>query len=184
MFPPSDNEYAPLTNTIWTWMSIGPTLGAETLTRYLLAAARRLDAAQRSFRRIRDRLDAFDAAGPGPHTRLDVFEIVGDIETTVIALSRAIDMAMQVGALTPITTPVPASLTAVAPGLTKIRKAYEHIEDRAQGNINRRPDARQALTIFDWTTLFNNTPSPMQENGLNPAEKVVTQERFSAPLAY
>jgi hypothetical protein len=64
-------------------------------------------------------------------------------------------MAMQVGTLAPITTPVPPSLTALAPGLTKIRNAYEHIEDRAQGNVNRRPDPQQALTIFDWTTLFN-----------------------------
>jgi len=155
MFPPDEDGYAPLTNTIWTWMTIGPVPGAETLTRYLLAAARRLDAAQRSFRRIREQFDAFDSARPGPHTRIAVFEIVGNVETTVIALSRAIDMALQVGELAPIATPVPTSLVTVAPALTKIRNAYEHIEDRAQGNVNRKPDPQQALTIFDWTTLFD-----------------------------
>jgi hypothetical protein len=156
MFAPGDDGYAPLTNTIWTWMTIGVTSGTETLTRYLLAAARRLDTAHRGFQRIRHNLDTFESEGPGPHTRRAIFEIVGDIETTVISLSRAIDMAMQVGSLTAITAPVPASLRAVAPGLTKIRNAYEHIEDRAQGNVNRRPSPQEALTIFDWNSLFED----------------------------
>lgn len=153
MFPPDADGYAPLTNTIWTWMTIGPAPGSETLTRYLLAAARRLDAAHRNFQRIRERLDAFDSHGPGPITRLGLFEIVGDIETTIIALSRAVDMAIQLGGLAEITTPVPASLNALVTVLTKIRNAYEHIEDRARGNINKRPDP-QALTIFNWTSLI------------------------------
>jgi hypothetical protein len=132
------------------------TSGTEALTRYLLAAARRLDTAHRGFQRIRHSLDTFESEGPGPHTRRAIFEIVGDVETTVISLSRAIDMAMRVGSLTAITTPVPTSLRAVAPGLTKIRNAYEHIEDRAQGNVNRKPSPQEALTIFDWTSLFDD----------------------------
>jgi len=155
MFPMGEDGYAPLANTIWTWMAIGPGPDTEVLTRYLLAAARRLDAAHRSFQRIRQRLDEFDPDDPGPVTRLAIFEIVGDIETTIITLSRAVDMAMQVANLATITTPIPASLAAVSGSLRKIRNAYEHIEDRAQGNINRKPSPEQALTIFDWTTLFN-----------------------------
>jgi hypothetical protein len=154
MFPPGDDGYAPITNTIWTWMTIGPVAGAETLTRYLLSASRRLDAAHRSFTRIRNGIDALDPSGPGPHTRLAVFEIVGDIETTVVALSRAIDMAVSVGTLATITTPVPTSLTSIRPTITAIRNAYEHIEDRAKGRAHGSFTAEEALTIFDWTSLF------------------------------
>lgn len=156
MFPPDEDGYAPLTNTIWTWMTIGPAPNAETLTRYLLAAARRLDAAHRSFTSIRSRLDAFDPAAPGPHARLVIFEIVGDIETAVVALSRAINMAVKVGTLATITTPVPTSLTSIQPTITAIRNAYEHIEDRAQGRAAGRFSRQQALTIFDWTSLFDD----------------------------
>ena len=135
-------------------MTSDPAHGSEALTRNVLAAARRLDTAHRSFERIHQRLDTFDANGPGPVVRLEVFEIVGDLETAVVALSRANDMAMQVGGLATITTPIPSSLTQMSTGLTKIRDAYEHIGDRAQGNVNRKPDSQQALTIFDWTSML------------------------------
>ena len=155
MFPPDEDGYAPLTNTIWTWMNIGPAPDSDTLTRYLLAAARRLDAAHRQFQRVRERLDDFDPSAPGPHARLAVFEIVGDIETAVVALSRAIDMAAKLGTLVPISTSLPASVATEAVLLTELRNAYEHIEDRAQGQVRSKPDP-QALTIFDWSSLFQD----------------------------
>jgi hypothetical protein len=114
MFPSDEDGYASLTNTIWTWMNIGPAPDSDTLPQYLLAAARRLDAAHRQFQRVRERLDDFDPAAPGPHARLAVFEIVGDIETAVVALSRAIDMAAKLDALVPISTPLPASVATEA----------------------------------------------------------------------
>ena len=155
MFPPDDDGYAPLTNTIWTWMSTGPVPGTETLTRYLLAASRRLDAAHRSFQRIRQRLDAFDPKAPGPHARLGIFEIVGDVETTVVSLSRAVDMATKVGALATISVKLPRTVKAAKRTLTAIRNAYEHIDASAQGRVSN-PSESQALMIFDWTSLFNS----------------------------
>jgi hypothetical protein len=155
MFPAGDDGYSPLTNTIWTWMNIGPAPNSETVTRYFLAAARRLDTAHRWFQRVRQQLDDFDPAAPGPHARQAVFEIVGDIELTVVALSRAIDMAIKLSELAPISTSVPTSVVSAVVTLTELRNAYEHIEDRAQGRVRMQPDP-QALTIFDWSSLFQD----------------------------
>jgi hypothetical protein len=80
---------------------------------------------------------------------------VGDIELTVVALSRAIDMAIRLSELAPISTSVPTSVASTVVTLTELRNAYEHIEDRAQGRVRMQPDP-QALTIFDWSSLFQD----------------------------
>jgi hypothetical protein len=52
-------------------------------------------------------------------------------------------------------TPIPVGLAGAKKTLTELRNAYEHIEDRAQGQVWNKPDP-QALTIFDWTSLFQD----------------------------
>src|SRR5262249_49174191 len=119
---------------------------------FLLAAARRLDAAHNQFQRVSNGLAAFNSDGPGPETRRAVFEIVRDVETSVISLSRAADMASKLATIAS-TKSLPSSVDRLLKPLTEIRNAYEHIEDRAQGQVRGRPDP-EALTIFDWTSLF------------------------------
>lgn len=153
MSEPDEDGYQPLSNTIWTWMAIGPPPGTEELGRYLLAAARRLDTACRGFIRVRHALASLEETMPGPRARRAVFEIVGDIEVGVVALGRVVDMATEVGRLTPAAVSSPSSLEAVRPHLVEIRNAYEHIDDRARGQVRERPHP-DALSIFDWTALF------------------------------
>ena len=155
LFPPDEDGYVPLTNTIWTWFNIGPAPGSEMLTRYVLAAARRLDAAHRQFQRVRKELDDFDPVAPGPLARRTTFEIVGQVETAVVALSRAVDMSRNLVSLVPIPVSVPENVTDKSKALTELRNAYEHIEDRAKGQVWGKPDP-QALTIFDWSSLFES----------------------------
>lgn len=155
MFEPDEDGYVPFSNTIWTWMAIGPAAGTEALTRYLLAAARRLDTSYRGFARVRRALIELDNTTPGPHARKAVFEIVGDVEVAVIALSRVIDMAVGVGRATKEPMTIPERLVRAQPALTQIRNAYEHIDDRAQGQVRSLPHP-EALSIFDWTALFES----------------------------
>lgn len=110
MFESDEDGYKPLSNTIWTWMAIGPPPGTEELARYLLAAARRLDTSYRGFVRVRHALEALEETMPGPLARLAVFEIVGDIEVAVVALGRVVDMAVDVGRITkaPVAHPGPS----------------------------------------------------------------------------
>jgi len=173
-FPPDEDGYASLAITLWTWLSVGPPPGTayENLVRYLLAAARRLDLAHRQFQRIRRDLDELGNLPPGPQTRRAVFDIVGEIEMAVVALSRAVDMATKLPNLTTVPTPVPASMTAAVKTLTQLRNAYEHIEDRAQGQVLGKPDP-VALTIFDWTSLLMDGaitygPHRLELNAIQP----------------
>ena len=48
---------------------------------------------------------------------------------------------------------LPATITGKALALQEIRHAFEHIEDRALGNVRGKPDA-DALSIFDQTDLL------------------------------
>ena len=153
MFEPDEDGYKPLSNTIWTWMAIGPPPGTEEFARYLLAAARRLDTSYRGFVRVRHALKTLEETMPGPHARRAVFEIVGDIEVAVVALGRVVDMAAEVGRVTEAPLTIPSPLVEIRRALIEIRNAYEHIDERARGRVRERPHP-DALSIFDWTMLF------------------------------
>ena len=155
MFEPDEDGYKPLSNTIWTWMAIGPSADTQELTRYLFAAARRLDTSYRGFARVRRALTELDNTAPGPHARKAVFEIVGDVEIAVIALGRVVDMAVGVGEVTKVPVSIPKRLVKVQHSLIQIRNAYEHIDERARGRVRKRPHP-DALSIFDWTALLES----------------------------
>jgi hypothetical protein len=62
-------------------------------------------------------------------------------------------MAAEVGRLTRAPVTIPAPFVEIRRALIEIRNAYEHIDDRARGRIRERPHP-DALSIFDWTALF------------------------------
>jgi len=136
--------YVPLTPVLWTWMALG-THHSDDKRRYLLAAARRLDQAQTLFQRIEE-LRQSDPEG-APATRRAVFELVGATELAVVSLSRALDMCIKARSAIGATAPVPREITRKRDAVTSIRNAYEHIEDRALGNVKKSPHP-DALTIF------------------------------------
>jgi hypothetical protein len=49
---------------------------------------------------------------------------------------------------------LPGSVSALLPALCEIRNAFEHIEDRALGNVRGKPHA-DALSIFDQRDLIS-----------------------------
>jgi hypothetical protein len=51
------------------------------------------------------------------------------------------------------TTPVPPTIVAKRVDLGAIRNAYEHIEDRALGQVHQKPHP-DALTIFEYDALL------------------------------
>lgn len=137
--------YVPLTPVLWTWMTFGAG-HSDDRRRYLLAAARRLDQAQTLFQRIEElRQSAPEGA---PAVRRGVFELVGATELAFVSLGRAVDMCRQAGAKIGATAPVPSDITTNWAAVREIRNAYEHIEDRALGNVRSNPHP-DALTIFN-----------------------------------
>ncbi|KRF10915.1 hypothetical protein [Nocardioides sp. Soil796] len=150
----TESGYVPLTPVLWSWLSIG--VRDEEQFRYLLAAARRLDQANELLIQIeRHTAEAKETASHGPTFRRHVFAVLGGVETTVVTLHRAIDMAKKASSSIGTTIALPESITRLWAALSAIRNAYEHIEDRALGNVWGKPDPA-ALTIFDNTALLHD----------------------------
>jgi hypothetical protein len=139
------NGYVPLTPVLFSWMSFG-TNHSDEKRRYLLAAARRLDQAQMLFERV-GLLRQLDPDG-APAVRRAVFDLVGATELAVVSLGRVVDMCMQAPGAISAKAAVPVEISTRCDAIRQIRNAYEHIEDRAVGNVHGAPHA-DALTIFN-----------------------------------
>jgi hypothetical protein len=168
---PTSSGHVPLTSVLWTWLSIG-TDHDEARTRFLLAAARRLDTANLLLIEVQERTDRLNQDGlAGPATRRNLFELVGCVEQAVISLGRAVDMVLKARDQIGRDVPIPQVLTDAAEAVKDIRDAYEHIDERAAGNVWRRPHP-DALTIFDWRRLLTEDVIVYGNHELELAEQV------------
>lgn len=144
--------YVPITPVLFTWFATVPDVPEER-SRYLLAAARRLDRAQSLFTQAASALDLEPTHWPA--TRRALFEMIGIVELAVVSLSRAMDMCIRMRKLMGVATPVPDAVSTRMTAVTEIRNAYEHIEDRALGRVRNVPN-EDAATIFEHTSLITD----------------------------
>ena len=149
---PESDGYAPVANTVWTWLAIPPVSHDQTFINYLLAAARRLDAAHahcvRAMGRLSDRTNEM-----GFRAREVMFDALGDAESMCVALSRAIRMIGQARSTISAPVAVPAEVNAIKHAVVAIRDAFEHIDERAVGKA-RRENASDAKSVFDQSDFF------------------------------
>ena len=168
---PTTSGHRPLTPVLWTWLTIG-TGHDETRTRFLLAAARRLDTANLlliEVEELRDRLNREDLAGPA--IRRNLFELIGFVEQMVISLGRAVDMVFKANTHIERVVPIPQAVVDASPSVKDIRDAYEHIDERAAGNVKMKPHP-DALTIFDWRRLIVDNTVAYGDRQLELVEQV------------
>lgn len=148
---PGPDGYAPVSNTLWTWLTFGAPPD-PAFFRFLLAAARRLDTAHAL---CSDVLAALTEQNePFIKARRRLFAALGLAETMCVALGRAIDMLGRVPSHFSVAVSLPPSVSGLLPALREIRNAFEHIEDRALGNVHGKPHA-DALSIFDQRDLIS-----------------------------
>ena len=149
---PESDGYAPLANTVWTWLAIPPRSFSLSGSHYLLAAARRLDMAHvhcsAALRTLQD-----CPGKPFVKARALMFDALGHAESMCIALSRVIGMTQQANAKFSIRAPVPKVITGVEPGVRSIRDAFEHIDERAEGRA-RHEGPGDAMSVFDQSDFF------------------------------
>ena len=163
--------YTPLTPALWTWLQLGDGRSGGTV-RYLLAAARRLDAAAALFKRLEPlRADAAREDLTGFATRRALFDLIGTVETAVVALGRAVDMAARAQELIGTAVVLPPAIMTKQEAVKVIRNAYEHIEDRALGTVRNKPDP-QALMIFDHQRLIEDDVITYAQHTLDLASEV------------
>jgi hypothetical protein len=144
--------YVPLAPVLFTWMSLAAQHHSDAKRRYLLGAARRLDRAHTLFERVGELRRELQLNPPegAPAVRRAFFDLLGTTELALVALNRAMDMSVKANADIGTTVTVPADITTWRTCVTEIRDAYEHIDERAVGEIRKSPNQSQiALSIFD-----------------------------------
>jgi hypothetical protein len=156
---PTASGYVPLMPVLWAWLMIGAGDADDARAariRYLLAAARRLDAVNALLMLIEERRTEL-AAPPtfGPTIRRAFFDLIGNVEMAVVALGRVVDMIIGAADRVGTTGAVPVRIVDAAEAVKAIRNAYEHVDERALGQVLGRPHA-YALTIFDHQDLIQN----------------------------
>jgi len=151
----TSSGHVPLAPVLWAWLNIR-TGHDEVRTRYLMAAARRLDTANLLLIEIGRRMDQLNEDGlAGPAIRRNLFELVGLVELAVISLGRAVDMVIKAKEQIDRDVPIPKAVVEAREAVKDIRDAYEHIDERAAGNVWRKPHP-DALTIFNWQRLVSD----------------------------
>lgn len=144
------NGYAPVTYTIHTWLKLCAPVD-QKLFLFLVAASKRLDTAYFAYSQLVSIVK--EISGPFPHQCQKMITVLGISEFLCIALNRAVNMLQQISEKFPINLQLPDSITRRAQSLREIRNAFEHIEQRALGQV-RTKDHQDAFTIFDQRKLF------------------------------
>jgi hypothetical protein len=152
-------DYAPLSHTVWSWLSLGAKhREGDPEVLYVMAAARRLDAAAAAWARVTGELEAvraLDVDQIDPTARARLFAIGADLELAVIALRRVIAMVEYAGANIGSSVAIPQLIEANSAHVKAIRDAFEHIDERALGRAgNAKPP--EATGIFKQGRLISD----------------------------
>ena len=130
---PGPDGYAPVSNTLWTWLIVAAPPD-PTLFRFLFAAAQRLDTAHSLCVDVIGALT--DRQEPFIKARQRLFGALGLAELMCVALWRTLDMLQTIPAQFSVPVTLSTAVTAAFPALREIRNAFEHIEDRALGKVS------------------------------------------------
>ena len=150
---PGDDGYAPVANTVWTWLAIPPLEADQTIVNYLLAATRRLDAAHTHWSRAQRSLHECRNEQQGFPAREAMFDALGHAESMCVALGRAIRMIACARATISAPDTVPQEITSIEHAVKAIRDAFEHIDERAVGKA-RQENSSDAMSVFDQSDFF------------------------------
>ena len=152
--------YEPIASRLWEWhrrligLLTSKKLHLDTF-RYLWNVARRLDVAHRQFELARAAIDrAVELQSDPVACRREMFEALGYTELAVIALSRALQVTLEVPRRFPdLGVPVPAIVKRRAKAVLALRANCEHLEnDELQRPLADKDN--QLIAVFRATQLF------------------------------
>lgn len=139
--PQCADGYRPVAEAMWRFAQFG---AAPTPPegRYVLSAARRLDAAHGAIERVRDRIERFvdreEQFVGSIEWHRHVFAVIGDAEVAIITLHRAVDMAAKCPKELRLALGFPGFSASKRGALSELRDAYEHIDERALARARRK----------------------------------------------
>ena len=163
--------YRPVANTVWSWYRIA----TEQLGFFLFffALARRTDAAHSLWVlaiEARDKARQVD----GIPARLAHFNALGAAEVAIVALGRCY---LMVKALIENYCPelqLPGSVVRTWDAVLEMRNSFEHIDERAVGNVGRGKLDADALTIFNQPEFVRASILQYKEYTLDFESDVIT----------
>jgi hypothetical protein len=144
--------YARITNTIWTWLAIGNPTDPK-LFRYLLAASRRMDGTHFLLAEVSRIMGSLSGGFIG--LREQYYSAISLAEILTVALGRTVDLLDGVQKHFSVAVPLPAAIETRKESIREIRNAFEHIEDRALGNVRGKPHP-DALSVFEQDDFFQH----------------------------
>lgn len=150
---PEPDGYAPVANTVWTWLQIPPSVNLAFF-HYMLATARRLDTAHGLYVDVLRKLGSVTDE-VFMRTRARTFDALGSADAMCIALNGAIRMIAEAKPRLSVKTRVPSTLRAVQEPVQAIRDAFEHIDERAFGGAHRETPI-EAISIFNQDDLLTS----------------------------
>ena len=166
--------YRPVANTVWTWSQIA----TEQLGFFFFffALARRTDATHglwASAIQAREKAKSEE----GIIQRLGYFNALAEAEVAVIALDRCYLMIHGKNGLIEKYCPdlkVPDSIKNTREAVHEMRNAFEHIDERATGDIGGGRTNPEALTIFHQPDFVESSILRYKDYELNFESDVIT----------
>ncbi len=154
---------------VWFGIAPGDSVEIRMLTN---AAAYRLDAAEHLLRRaasIRSLLQDESDLG-GPHLVAKADELIHLVQEGIVALARCIALLNKGIEASSFPVEPQAAIAAHEDAIRAIRDAYEHIDERALGQIRRGVVDERAFMIFEHGPLVREGLIEYVEHRLNLAQ--------------
>lgn len=149
-----DRPEGSLSAALRVWFGLG--VVRKPTTRLLaIAAAHRFDAATHLLGRsveIRERLDGEDNIG-GPQFVVSIDELIHLTQEGIVALARCIALIDRGRSESPFVVEEDSAIAENKAAIKAIRDAYEHIDERAVGNLRNAVFDTRAYMIFDHLPL-------------------------------
>ena len=146
--------YAPITNTVWTWLHVPPSPD-EFFFNFMLTASRRLDDAHAlcasALRELGHRPDE-----PFIKTRSRIFNAFGNAEQMCIYLSLVIELINDARTRFSLKTDVPAEVEEIASRVRAIRNAFMHPYSHVPGGHIDKEDLGDPTEILDQEELLSH----------------------------
>ena len=123
--------YAPVTNTVWTWVHVPPPPD-EFFSNFMLTVSRRLDEAHAlcasALRELGERPDE-----PFIKTRSRIFGALGKTELMCLSLNMVIELVNDAPVRFSLTTPVPSEIKEISRTVRVMRNAFLHLYSLVPG---------------------------------------------------
>ena len=146
--------YAPIINTVWTWLHVPPSPD-EFFFNFMLTASRRLDDAHAlcasALRELGHRPDE-----PFIKTRSRIFNAFGNAEQMCIYLSLVIELINDARTRFSLKTDVPAEVEEIASRVRAIRNAFMHPYSHVPGGHIDKEDLGDPTEILDQEELLSH----------------------------